>query len=81
MMLTDSAPGLKVDVQFLTNRRELRAIPCYYFGGFAGIPHPPFVTQSWQLPRTQPSQVLANFAAIAAVLIPQFAHRIASREV
>jgi hypothetical protein len=63
------------------DQRELRAIPCYYFGGFAGIPHPPFVTPSWQLPLTQPSQVLANFAAIAAVLILRFAYRSAKQEV
>ena len=81
MLLRDSALGLKVDVHFLSNQRELTAIPCYYSRGFAGIPHPPFVTPSWQLPLTQTSQALANSEAIAAVLIPQFAYRIGKREV
>jgi hypothetical protein len=38
---------------------------------FSGHPAPAFVAPSWQLPLTQPSQVLANFEPKAAVLIPK----------
>lgn len=68
MLVSDMDLGLKLDVS-PCYQRELRAIPCYYSCGFAGIPHPPFVTPSWRLLLIQPSQALANFAPIAVVLI------------
>src|SRR5258706_2644505 len=60
-----------------------KSVPCYYSRGFAGIPHPPFVTPSWRLLLTQPSPVLANFEPIASVLMTSllFAPRTVTPEV
>jgi uncharacterized membrane protein len=40
MLLSNSDLGLKVEMHFLSNQRELRVIPCYYSRGFRGHPTP-----------------------------------------
>ena len=51
------------------------------FQRFRGHPAPAVCGPTWQLPLTQPSQALANFAPTAPVLILKFVFPTTTREV